>query len=186
MHPLFLSAQDSTSVMPILVAAILIVLGLLIVLLVALKRRRGGSGIQETKRDKDKTTGGDYEQIQLKDKDQAVYHTLGESTNKDQAEGGYQALQKRQDEGVYHTVGPEGPGGGPSEAQGGYEALKSVKAEVYQTLSSGDSTKPAGEAEGGYEKLPQKDKDYEAVTVEENPYEEVKKQTAKEKESGKE
>lgn len=166
--------------MPIIVAVILIILGLLIVLLVALKRRRGGSAIQETKRDKDKTTGGDYEQIQLKDKDQAVYHTLGESTNKDQAEGGYEALQKRQEEGVYHTVGL---GEGQSEGQGGYEALKNVKAEVYQTLSSDDSKKPAGEAEGGYEQLPQKDKDYEAVTVEENPWE-VKKQTAKEKEWG--
>lgn len=163
-----------------MVAVILIILGLLIVLLVVLKRRRGGSSIQETKRDKDKTTGGDYEQIQLKDKDQAVYHTLGESTNKDQAEGGYEPLQKRE-EGVYHTVGL---GEGQSEGQGGYEALKNVKAEVYQTLSSDDSKKPAGEAEGGYEKLPQKDKDYEAVTVEENPYEEVKKQAAKEKEWG--
>ncbi|XP_016423536.1 uncharacterized protein LOC107752134 [Sinocyclocheilus rhinocerous] len=173
------SYAETANVMPIMVAAILIVLGLLIVLLIALKRRRGGSAIQETKRDKDKTTGGDYEQIQLKDKDQAVYHTLGESTSKDQAEGGYEPLQKRQEGGVYHTLGP---GEGQSEGQGGYEALKSVKVEVYQTLSSDDSKKPAGEAEGGYEQLPQKDKDYEAVTVEENPYEEVKKQMAKEKE----
>ncbi|XP_016095270.1 uncharacterized protein, partial [Sinocyclocheilus grahami] len=171
--------SETPNVMPIMVAAILIVLGLLIVLLIALKRRRGGSNVQATKRDKDKTTGGDYEQIQLKDKDQAVYHTLGENTSKDQAEGGYEPLQKRQEEGVYHSLAP---GEGQGEGQGGYEALKSVKAEVYQTLSSADSKKPGGEAEGGYEQLPQKDKDYEAVTVEENPYEEVKKQMGKEKE----
>ncbi|XP_058622179.1 uncharacterized protein LOC131533738 isoform X1 [Onychostoma macrolepis] len=174
--------SDPANVMPILVAVILIVLGLLIVLLivllVVLKRRRGGSNIKETKRDEDKTTGGDYEQIQLKDKDKAVYHTLGESTSKDKAEGGYEP-QKRQEEGMYHTVGP---GEGQSDGEGGYEALKSVKAKVYQTLSSDDSKKPAGEAEGGYEQLPQKGKDYEAVTVEKNPYEEVKKQTGKEKE----
>uniref|UniRef100_A0A8C1ILB2 Ig-like domain-containing protein n=1 Tax=Cyprinus carpio TaxID=7962 RepID=A0A8C1ILB2_CYPCA len=174
--------KDTAHLMPILLAAILIFLGLLIVLLIALKRRRGGSAIQETERDKDKKTGGDYEQIQLKDKDKAVYHTLGESTSKDRAEGGYEPLQKREEEGVYHTVGPEGPGEGQSEGKGGYEALKSVKADVYQTLSSDDSKKPAGEAEGGYEQLPQKDKDYEAVTVEDSPYEEVKKQTDKEKE----
>ncbi|XP_059391394.1 uncharacterized protein LOC132124416 [Carassius carassius] len=174
---------QTLNVMPIMIAVILIVLGLLIVLLIALKRRSGGSEVQATKRDKDKKTGGEYEQIQLKDKDQAVYHTLGESTakeqGKDEAEGGYEALQKKQEDGVYHTLGP---GEGQGEAQGGYEALKNVKAEVYQTLSTDDSKKPEGAAEGGYEQLPQKNKDYEAVTVEENPYEEVKKQMEKEKE----
>ncbi|KAK2870431.1 hypothetical protein Q8A67_024823 [Cirrhinus molitorella] len=175
----------TVNVMPILIAAILIILGVLIVVLIALKRRRGESSIQAAKRDKDTTTGGDYEQIHLKDKDTAVYHTLGESTGKDQAEGGYEPLKKRQDEGVYHTLGPgegKSQGEGQGEGQGGYEALKSVKAEVYQTLSSDDSKKTEGEAEGGYEKLPLKDKDYETVTVEENPYEEVKKQMGKEKE----
>ncbi|XP_059381182.1 uncharacterized protein LOC132116376 [Carassius carassius] len=204
----------TANMVPILVAALLIFLGLLIILLIALKRRRGGSAIQETKQDKDKTTAGDYEQIQLKDK--AVYHTLGEGTSKDQAEGGYEPLKKTQEEGVYHTVGPvegqsegqgQGQGGyealksikvdvyhtvgpvegqsegqGQGQGQGGYEALKSVKGEVYHTLSSDDSKKPAGEAEGGYEQLPQKDKDYETVTVEDNPYEEVKKQRGKENE----
>lgn len=168
------------------------VLGVLIVVLVALKfRRRGGSSVQTTERDKDKKTGGDYEQIQLTD--QAVYHTLGESTDKDkgEGEGGYEALQKRQEETVYHTLGP-GEGQSQGEGQGGYEALKNVKAEVYQTLSSAESKTPAGESEGGYEQLPQKAKDYEAVTVEENPYEELKagqqqdkKQTSKDKEEEK-
>ncbi|XP_073687126.1 uncharacterized protein [Garra rufa] len=206
------SDPETVNVMPILVAAILIILGVLIVVLIALKRRRGGSSVQVAKQDKDKTAGGDYEQIHLKDKDTAVYHTLGENTGKDQTEGGYEPLQKkkRQDEELYHTLGPgegqgqaEGQGGyealksvkaevyqtlgpgegqGQSEGQGGYEALKSVKTEVYQTLSSDVSKKTEGEAEGGYEKLPQKDKDFETVTVEENPYEEVKKQMSKEKE----
>ncbi|XP_052452598.1 uncharacterized protein LOC128013537 isoform X1 [Carassius gibelio] len=205
----------TANMVPILMAALVIFIGLLIILLIALKRRRGGSAIQETKQDKNKTTTGDYEQIQLKDK--AVYHTLGEGTSKDQAEGGYEPLQKTQEEGVYHTVGAVGPvegqsegqaqggyealksikvdvyhtvgpvegqseGQGQGQGQGGYEALKSVKAEVYQTLSSDDSKKPAGEAEGGYEQLPQKDKDYETVAVEDNPYEEVKKQMGKENE----
>ncbi|XP_043082077.1 high affinity immunoglobulin gamma Fc receptor I isoform X6 [Puntigrus tetrazona] len=167
--------SDTANLVPILVAAFVIFLGFLIILLVALKRRRGRSPIQ----DKDKKTGGDYEQIQLKGKDQGVYHTLGESQSKDQAEGGYEPLQKKQEEGVYHTVGP---GEGQSEGQGGYEALKNVKAEVYQTLSSEGSKKPTGEAEGGYEQLPQKDKDYEVVKVEENQYEELKKQMGTEKE----
>ncbi|RXN02256.1 high affinity immunoglobulin gamma Fc receptor I-like isoform X1 [Labeo rohita] len=210
-------ASESVNVMPIMLAAILIILGVLIVVLIALKRRRGGSSIEATKRDKDKTAGGDYEQIQLKDKDTAVYHTLGESAGKDQAEGGYEALQQRKEEGVYHTLVEgqgqgqgQGEGGyealksvktevyqtlssdgsgkgqeqgqGQGQGEGGYEALKSVKAEVYQTLSSDGSKKPEGEAEGGYEQLPQKDKDYQAVTVEDNPYEEVKKQASKEKE----
>ncbi|XP_052397899.1 uncharacterized protein LOC127945843 [Carassius gibelio] len=173
---------QTVNVMPIMIAVILIVLGLLIVLLIALKRRSGGSDVQASKRDKDKTTGGEYEQIQLKDKDQAVYHTLGESTGKeqvkDEAEGGYEALQKKQEEGVYHTLGQ---GEGQGEGQGGYEALKNVKAEVYQTLSTDDTKKPEKEAEEGYEQPSQKNKDYETVTVEENPYEEVKKQMDKEK-----
>ncbi|ROI16490.1 hypothetical protein DPX16_4524 [Anabarilius grahami] len=180
---------EPVNVLPIMVAAILIVLGVLIVVLVALKcRRRGGSSVQTTERDKDKKTGGDYEQIQLTD--QAVYHTLGESTDKDKGEGGYKALQKRQEETVYHTLGP-GEGQSQGEGQGGYEALKNVKAEVYQTLSSAESKTPAGESEGGYEQLPQKAKDYEAVTVEENPYEELKagqqdkKQASKDKEEEK-
>ncbi|XP_026114159.1 uncharacterized protein LOC113092669 [Carassius auratus] len=173
---------QTVNVMPIMIAVILIVLGLLIVLLIALKRRSGGSDVQASKRDKDKTTGGEYEQIQLKDKDQAVYHTLGESTGKeqvkDEAEGGYEALQKKQEEGVYHTLGQ---GEGQGEGQGGYEALKNVKAEVYQTLSTDDTKKTEKEAEEGYEQPSQKNKDYETVTVEENPYEEVKKQMDKEK-----
>ncbi|XP_048029787.1 uncharacterized protein LOC125257452 [Megalobrama amblycephala] len=180
---------ESVNVLPIIVAAILMVLGVLIVVLVALKcRRRGESSVQTTERDKDKKTGGDYEQIQLTD--QAVYHTLGESTDKDKGEGGYEALQKRQEETVYHTLAP-GEGQSQGEGQGGYEALKNVKAEVYQTLSSAESKTPAGESEGGYEQLPQKAKDYEAVTVEENPYEELKagqqdkKQTSKDKEEEK-
>ncbi|XP_043082072.1 uncharacterized protein LOC122329678 isoform X3 [Puntigrus tetrazona] len=174
-HHFISKGSDTANLVPILVAAFVIFLGFLIILLVALKRRRGRSPIQ----DKDKKTGGDYEQIQLKGKDQGVYHTLGESQSKDQAEGGYEPLQKKQEEGVYHTVGP---GEGQSEGQGGYEALKNVKAEVYQTLSSEGSKKPTGEAEGGYEQLPQKDKDYEVVKVEENQYEELKKQMGTEKE----
>lgn len=114
-----------------MVAAILMFLGVLIVVLVALKcRRRGGSSVQTTDQDKDKKTGGDYEAIKLTD--QAVYHTLGESTDKDKGEGGYEALQKKQEETVYHTLGP-GEGQSQGEGQGGYEALKNVKAEVYQT-----------------------------------------------------
>ncbi|XDV48016.1 hypothetical protein PO909_017523 [Leuciscus waleckii] len=201
---------EPVNVLPIVVAAILMVLGVLIVVLIALKRRRrGGSSVQATAQAKDKTTGGDYEQIQLTD--QAVYHTLGENTDKDkakaEAEGGYEALKKRQEEAVYHTLGEntdkdkakaeaeggyealkkrqedavyhtlgaaEGQGQGQGQGEGGYEALKSVKVEVYQTLSSADSKTPAGESKGGYEQLPQKDKDYETVAVEDNPYEELK------------
>lgn len=169
-----------------MVAAILMFLGVLIVVLVALKcRRRGGSSVQTTDQDKDKKTGGDYEAIKLTD--QAVYHTLGESTDKDKGEGGYEALQKKQEETVYHTLGP-GEGQSQGEGQGGFEVLKNVKAEVYQTLSSAESKTPAGESGGGYEQLPQKAKDYETVTVEDNPYEELKagqqdkKQTSKDKE----
>ncbi|XP_077075392.1 uncharacterized protein LOC143727214 isoform X2 [Siphateles boraxobius] len=201
---------ESVNVLPIMVAAILMILGVLIVVLIALKRRRrGGGSVQATAQGKDKKKDGDYEQIQLTD--QAVYHTLGENKDKDKADGGYEALTKRQEEGMYHTLGEntdkvkaeggyealkkrqeEGMyhtlGAAESQGQGGYEALKSVKAEVYQTLSSADSKTPAGESEVGYEQLPQKDKDYEAVAVEENPYEELKagqqdkKQMSKEKE----
>ncbi|ROI16489.1 hypothetical protein DPX16_4523 [Anabarilius grahami] len=170
---------ESVNVLPIM-AAILMVLGVLIVVLVVLKcRKRGGSSVQTTERDKDKKTGGVYEQIQLTDQ-----------ADKDKGEGGYEAIQKRQEETVCHTLGP-GEGQSQGEGQGGYEALEKVKAEVYQTLSSAESKTPAGESEGGYEQLPQKAKDYEAVTVEENPYEELKagqqdkKQASKDKEEEK-
>ncbi|KAG1944510.1 hypothetical protein F2P79_014805 [Pimephales promelas] len=202
--------SEPVNVLPIMVALILMVLGVLIVVLIALKRRRLEASAQATAQGKDKKKDGDYEQIQLTD--QAVYHTLGENTDKDTAEGGYEALKKRQEEGVYHTLGAaegqgEGQGAyealksvkaevyhtlgaaesqGQGEGQGGYEALKSVKAEVYQTLSSGDSKTPAGESEGGYEQLPQKDKDFEAVAGEENPYEELKAGKQDKKEMSKE
>ncbi|XP_056119708.1 uncharacterized protein LOC130097081 [Rhinichthys klamathensis goyatoka] len=208
--------SESVNVLPILVAVILMVLGVLIVVLIALKRRRhGGSSVQAPAQDKDKKKDGDYEQIQLTDQavyntlgentdkdkaeggyealkkrqEEAVYHTLGENADKDKAEGGYEALKKRQEEAVYHTLGAaesQGQSEGQGEGQGGYEALKSVKAEVYQTLSSTDSKTPAGKSEGGYEQLPQKDKDYETVAVDENPYEDLKAGKQDKKEMSKE
>ncbi|XDV48009.1 hypothetical protein PO909_017523, partial [Leuciscus waleckii] len=148
----YTAQPEPVNVLPIVVAAILMVLGVSIVVLIALKRRRrGGGSVQATAQAKDKTTGGDYEQIQLTD--QAVYHTLGAAEGQGQGEG---------------------QGEGQGQGEGGYEALKSVKVEMYQTLSSADSKTPAGESKGGYEQLPQKDKDYEAVAVEDNPYEELK------------
>ncbi|XP_051738144.1 uncharacterized protein LOC127506052 [Ctenopharyngodon idella] len=124
-------APPTVNVLPIIVAIILFLGVLIVVVLVALKcRRRGGSSVQTTDQDKDKKTGGDYEAIKLTD--QAVYHTLGESTDKDKGEGGYEALQKKQEETVYHTLGP-GEGQSQGEGQGGFEVLKNVKAEVYQT-----------------------------------------------------
>ncbi|XP_067291462.1 uncharacterized protein [Pseudorasbora parva] len=161
-------AQETQSVNAIMVAGVLLVVGVLIVVvLVALKRRRG-SNVQATARDKDKTTGGDYEQIHLID--QAVYHTLGESTDKDKVEneGGYEALKKRQEDAVYHTLG-ESTDKDKVENEGGYEALKKRQEDaVYHTLGAGEGQ---GQSEGqdsrgkGYEQLPQKAKEYEAVTV---------------------
>ncbi|KAA0705056.1 hypothetical protein E1301_Tti017841 [Triplophysa tibetana] len=155
-------------VVVILIAIVVIFLGLIFIVMAVIIRRRHrnrttGRIKDEGKKDK---SGGDYEQIGLTDK--GIYHTLAEASGQEKAEGGYEALKKTDDDkAVYHTLGAVEE---PSEAQGqgGYEALQNVKAQVYQTLSSG-SGKPEGEAEGGYEQLPQKD-----VTVEENPYEELK------------
>ncbi|XDV48006.1 hypothetical protein PO909_017521 [Leuciscus waleckii] len=143
----YTAQPEPVNVLPIVVAAILMVLGVLIVVLIALKRRRrGGSSVQATAQAKDKTTGGDYEQIQLTD--QAVYHTLGENTDKDkakakaEAEGGYEALEKRQEEAVYHTLGEntdKDKAKAKAEAEGGYEALKNRQEEaVYHTLGAAE------------------------------------------------
>ncbi|XP_057178090.1 uncharacterized protein LOC130546706 isoform X2 [Triplophysa rosa] len=155
------------SVVVILVAMIVFLGLIFIVMAVIIRRRHRNRTTGRIKDDgrKDKS-GGDYEQIGLGNK--AIYHTLAEASGQEKAEGGYEALKKTDDEkAVYHTLGAvEEPG--QAQGQGGYEALQNVKAQVYQTLSS-ESGKPEGEAEGGYEQLPQKD-----VTVEENPYEELK------------
>lgn len=117
----------------------------------------------------EKAEGG-YEALKKTDGDKALYHTLGgvKEPSEAQGQGGYEALKKTDEEkAVYQTLGGvEEPS--QTQGQGGYEALQNVKAQVYQSLSSG-SGKPEGGAEGGYEQLPQKD-----VTVKENPYEELK------------
>ncbi|XP_706537.4 uncharacterized protein [Danio rerio] len=189
--------SGSGNVLPIILGLLLLVIGLLIVALVAKKqRKKRESNIQEA--NKDKTTGGDYEQLHLKDT--AVYHTLGESTGKDKAEGEYEPLKKTKEETVYHTLGSgegqsQGEGGyqglesvkaevyqtlsseGQSQGEGGYQGLESVKAEVYQTLSSDASKNPEGEAGKAFEHLSQKAG--EALTEEENPYEELKAEKQK-------
>ncbi|XP_051538959.1 uncharacterized protein LOC127432147 isoform X2 [Myxocyprinus asiaticus] len=143
----------------IVLTVFLIIIGLLIMLVVLKCRKRGGSGIRAVGEGKDKQPGGDYEQINLKE--QAVYHTLGDAMDQDKGEGGYEPLKKSQEEAVYHTVAQ-------GQDQGGYEALKNVKAEVYNTLGPSEG-QSQGQGEGK-----QKPANYEDVKVEENPYEDLK------------
>ncbi|KAK5850669.1 hypothetical protein PBY51_001527 [Eleginops maclovinus] len=145
----FISGKPS--MMPLILSAVMVVLGILVLVAVFLyrsRRKRNTTGpIYE---DLPMNPGEDkYQVLQKGPEKEAEYDLLQtEATGGQMKRGEYEALNKDEMKGgVYHTVKIEGAVG----AEGGYEALKKdeMKGGVYHTVK----IEGAVGAEGGYEAL---------------------------------